>query len=47
MVGQITYERYNIRLSQVSVGRTVARLGLTCQRPLFRAVKQYRNLVEE
>jgi len=47
MVGQIIYNRYGIRLSQVSVGRLLAKLGLTCQRPLFRAVEQNRSLVEE
>ena len=47
MVGQIIRDRYGVSLSQVSVGRLLAKLGLTCQRPLFRAVEQNRSLVEE
>lgn len=46
MVGQIILERYGICLSAVSVGRLLAKLGLTCQRPLFRATEQNRSLVE-
>ena len=46
MVGQIIFDRYGIRLSQVSVGRLLAKLGLTCQRPLFRASEQNQSLVE-
>lgn len=46
MIGRIILARYGIQLSQVSVGRLLARLGLTCQRPLFRATEQNRSLVE-
>lgn len=46
MVGQLIRDRYGIALSQVSVGRLLAKLGLTCQRPLFRASEQNRSLVD-
>lgn len=46
MIGSLILDRYGVQLSQVSVGRLLAKLGLTCQRPLFRATEQNRSLVE-
>jgi transposase len=39
-------QRYSVKLSLVSVGRLLAQLGLSCQRPLFCAYQQDRSLVE-
>lgn len=39
-------EKFAITLSLPSIGRLLAQLGLTCQRPLFRAYQQNPSLVE-
>ena len=36
-----------MRLSLTSIGRLLAQLGLTCQKPLFRAYQQNPSLVEQ
>ena len=40
MVGVLIRERCGVRLSVSSVGRLLRQLGLTCQRPLWRAYEQ-------
>lgn len=40
MIRTVIKQRYGIGMSVVSVGRLLAKLGLTCQRPLFRAYQQ-------
>jgi len=47
MVQKVIADRYGIKLSLPSIGRLLAQLGLTCQRPLFRAYQQNRSLVEK
>lgn len=40
MIGILLWEQFRLKLSLSSVGRLLAQLGLTCQRPLFRASEQ-------
>lgn len=40
MVRTLLRERFGLRLSLSSVGRLLAQLGFTCQRPLYRAIEQ-------
>jgi transposase len=43
----VVYRQFSIRLSLPSIGRLLAQLGLTCQKPLFRAYQQNPSLVEQ
>lgn len=40
MIGQLIYRRFGVRLSKASVCRLLAQLGLTPQRPVWRAYQQ-------
>lgn len=40
MIRDLIKRKYGISMSAVSVGRLLVKLGLTCQRPLFRAYQQ-------
>ncbi|RPI92193.1 MAG: IS630 family transposase, partial [Chloroflexi bacterium] len=40
MIRVLLRERFQLQLSLASVGRLLKQLGLTCQRPLFRAMEQ-------
>ena len=40
MIGVVIYKKFRVRLSDVSVGRLLKKLGLTPQRPLRRAYQQ-------
>ena len=43
----LLWEEFGLRLSLSSVGRLLAQLGLSCQRPLFRAIEQDPRRVEQ
>jgi transposase len=46
MIAKLIRDRFGIKLSVASVGRLLAQLGLTCQRPLYVAYEQNPSLVE-
>jgi transposase len=47
IIRMLLAEEFQLKLSLSSVGRLLERLGLTCQRPLFRAIEQYPENVRQ
>ncbi len=47
MVRELIRDEFGVRLSEVSVGRLLRRLGLSPQKPLYRAYQQDRQAVEQ
>jgi transposase len=47
MVATIIYGKYGIKLSRASVGRLLAQMGITCQKPLHRAIERDEGLVQK
>ena len=46
VIRTLIWRKYRIKLSLVSVGRLLAQMGLTCQKPLSRAFEQDATLVK-
>ena len=47
MVAELIEEKYGIRLAANSVGRLLAQLGITSQKPLHRAIERDESLVQK
>lgn len=47
MIRTLIYRKFNVTLSLASIGRLLAQMGLTCQRPLAHAFEQDASLVKK
>lgn len=46
MIRTVIFRKYGVRLSLASIGRLLAQLGLTCQKPLSKAIEKNPSLVK-
>lgn len=47
MIQKIIRDEFGIKLSLPSIGRLLAQLGFTCQKPLYKAIQKNESLVKE
>lgn len=47
MVQKLIWDKFGIKLGLKSVGKLLAQLGFTCQRPLYKAIQRDESLVKE
>lgn len=47
MIQKLIWNKFKIKLSLPSIGRLLAQLGLTCQKPLYKAIQKNESLIKE